>query len=225
MKHLTPALAAFLVVVGVSPAAAQTPAPAGSGSATLSLPRVELGGGFTAAVPLSTDSEGFGILPMANARGGVALNARWALEGAFDFWPDSNGFTSVYRAQVRRQLKGDATPGSLRTHLTFGAAGWFSHRSYPGYRWQEASGAMYVYPKRSYWSAGPPMYPTVGVGVQKTLGAHLALRADLAAIVIPYDDGAAVVVMPSISVSTPIGRYPARTQGDRTPASGVGEVR
>ena len=58
----------------------------------------------------------------------------------------------------------------------------------------------------------PPMLPTVGFGFQKTLGAHVALRADVAAIVIPVDDFVCVMLMPSVSVSIPIGRYPARTR-------------
>jgi hypothetical protein len=53
----------------------------------------------------------------------------------------------------------------------------------------------------------PPMLPTVGFGFQKTLGAHVALRADLAAIVVPADDFVGVLLMPSVSVSIPIGRY------------------
>ena len=60
------------------------------------------------------------------------------------------------------------------------------------------------------WGGMPPVYPTVGVGFQKTLGAHVALRADVAAVIIPFDDGAAVLLMPSVSLSFPIGRYEAR---------------
>jgi hypothetical protein len=54
------------------------------------------------------------------------------------------------------------------------------------------------------------MLPTVGIGVQKTLGAHVALRADLAAIIVPGDDFIGVLLMPSVSVAIPIGRYPTK---------------
>ena len=210
MRLFTSALAAILVAAGVSAAAAQ--APASSATATVSLPRIELGGGFTSAIPLSTDSEGFGMVALLNVRAGVALTRRWALEGAFDIMPGASGSTVLNRGQARWQTKADAAPGSLRTHVTFGASGWFNYRSYPESSWQDASGAVHVYPARTYWNAGPPVYPTVGFGAQKTLGAHVALRADLAAIVVPADDFVAVILMPTISVSIPIGRYPRPTK-------------
>ena len=146
---------------------------------------MELGAGVTGAIPLSTESGGFGALPMPNARVGVAQNSRWTLEGAFDIWPESNNSTTIYRVQARRQLGGALAPGSLQTPLTFGGAGGLSYRAYPEQRWQDSSGTVHVHPARSSWSAGPPMYPTVGIGVQKTVGAHLALRADVAAVVMP----------------------------------------
>jgi len=209
MTRFTSTLAAILVLAAVGGAAAQTP---NSTSAQRATPRVELGGGFTGAVPLSTDSEGFGVLPVINSRVGVALKPGWALEGAFDIWPDSYGATTIYRAQARWQLGGASASGRLQTHLTFGGAGWLSRRSYPESRWQDPSGTTHVYPARSSWSAGPPIYPTIGIGVQKTLGRHAALRADLAAIVTPFDDGAAVLLMPTIGVSIPIGRGSARVR-------------
>jgi hypothetical protein len=206
MKPFTSAFAAFLVAAGVSAAAAQAP---DTIPAPQAAPRVEFGGGITVGMPLSTDSEGFGALAMAHARAGVALNSRWTLEAAFDIWPESSGSTAVYRAQARWQITSHAAPDSLRTHLTFGAAGAIEHDSYPATHWQDASGRTYGYPARSSWSASPPMLPAIGLGVQKTLGAHLALRADLTAIIVPFDDGVAVLLMPSVSLSFPIGRYPS----------------
>ena len=212
MRLFTSALAAWLLTAAVSTAAAQDPAAPSAAPAAPSAPRVDLGGGFTSAIPLSTDSEGFGMVALLNVRAGAALTRRWALEGAFDIMPGASGSTVLYRGQARWQTKADAAPGSLRTHVTFGASGWLNYRSYPESRWQDASGAVHVYPARTYWNAGPPVYPTVGFGAQKTLGARVALRADVAAIVVPADDFVAVILMPTISVSIPIGRYPRPTK-------------
>lgn len=209
MKLFTPVLAAMLVSAIAGNAAAQNPE---SSPAQPAAPRVELGAAFTGALPLSTDSDGFGVLPMPTARVGVALNSRWAIEGAFDIWPEPNNSTVVYRAQARWQLHAPSAPGSLQTHLTFGGAGWVSYQAWPERRWQDRSGTMHVNPARSIWDVGPPIFPTVGVGFQKTVRAHLALRADVTAVVVPADDFVTVVLMPSFGVSIPIGRYAARAR-------------
>jgi hypothetical protein len=209
MKHATSTLAAILVTAAVGGAAAQAP---DGNPAQPAAPRVEMGGGVTFTMPISTDGVGVVPLPMADARAGVALNRRWTIEGIVDVWPEGNGTTTIYRAQARWQLPGEAAPGRWRAYVTFGGAGWISHRSYPESRWQDFAGTVYVNPARSYWNASAPIYPTVGFGAQKSLGARIALRVELAAVVIPYDDGATTLLMPSVSLSIPIGRYPVRAR-------------
>jgi hypothetical protein len=113
----------------------------------------------------------------------------------------------IYRAQARWLVRGAAGAGRLQPHLTFGTAGAFAYESDPEYRWRDASGAIHVEPARSYWNGIAPIFPTVGVGFQKTLGAHVALRADVAAIVVPADDFVGVLLMPSVSLSFPVGKY------------------
>jgi hypothetical protein len=207
MKHLTPALTALLLAAAVQGAAAQPPE---TGSSLPGVPRVEFGGGFTGAVPYVSDVAGTTFIPMGNARVGFGLSDRWSLEGAFDFRSVSDGFATVYRAQAVYRLGGHSKPGTLRTHVTIGGAGSVERRTFPGYSWQDASGPLYAYPAHTYWSASLPMYPTAGFGLQKTLGPHIAIRGDIAAIIVPYDDGISVLLMPSVSVSVPLGRYPVR---------------
>ena len=45
-------------------------------------------------------------------------------------------------------------------------------------------------------------------GVQKTLGAHPAVRAGLTVGVGLEDDGASPVLLPAVGAGIPIGRYP-----------------
>ena len=152
------------------------------------------------------------MMPMVNARVGAALNTRWSIEGTFDTWPESNGAMVIYRAQARWLFRGVADAGRLQPHLTFGTAGAITYESDPEYRWRDGSGATHVEPARSYWNGIAPIFPAVGIGFQKQLGAHVALRTDLSAIIVPADDFVGVLLMPSVSLSFPIGRYPVRAR-------------
>jgi hypothetical protein len=118
----------------------------------------------------------------------------------------------LYRAQARWQFAGGSKPGALRTHLTFGTTGVVEHESYEGHEWRAPNGVLYSTPGYNRWNAMWPIYPTVGIGVQKVLGAHFALRADVATVIVPVDDYVGVLLMPSISVSFPIGRYARHAQ-------------
>jgi hypothetical protein len=62
-------------------------------------------------------------------------------------------------------------------------------------------------PAASGWNVDPQMYPTVAFGVQRTLGSHLAVRADLNAGFGVGDYGISAVFLPTVGVSIPIGRY------------------
>jgi hypothetical protein len=217
MRLFTPALAVFLVAAGVSAAAAQTPAgaaaqPSASLSAQLTIPRVELGASLGLGVGMVSGEPGAAALFLPGARVSAALNPRWALEGVFDVMADDDSLAMIYRVQARWRFRGSHEAGTLRTHLTFGATGSFEHETWGPYQWRDATGAIHQEPQQSRWNVMPPILPTVGFGVQKTLGAHVALRADLAAIVVPADDFIGVLLMPSVSVSIPIGRYAARAR-------------
>jgi hypothetical protein len=217
MKSRTLALAAFLVTAALGSAAAQPPDsdPARSPavpSAQLTVPRLELGGGLGLGVGVVSDEPGATALFLPGARVSAAINPRWAIEGAFDFMSDDSSLAVLYRVQARWHFRGEAAQGRLQPHFTFGATGSFEHETWGPYEWRDQTGAVYQTAQQSRWNVMPPMLPTIGFGFQKTLGAHVALRADLAAIVVPADDFVSVVLMPSVSLSIPIGRYAARTR-------------
>ena len=197
MKPLTSVLATVLLVAAASGAAAQTvsaPAPADG-------PRVELGAGAAWFLDAGAPS-------LADVRATVAVSRKWAVDGVLSFSPQSDGTYGVYRIDAKWRVFDGAGPGGLQAHLTFGGAGFVSHWSYPASSWTDPStGQHYSFGGYSGWSVQPPWYPTVGVGVQKRLGAHLAVRADLAVGFGINDDGIGYAIMPSVGFSIPIGRY------------------
>jgi hypothetical protein len=100
--------------------------------------------------------------------------------------------------------------GGFEPHLTFGGAGFVSRWSHPAYDYRRYdNGEMVHMNAASGWNVDAPMYATVGIGVQKRLGSHLALRADISMGFGISDYGIGCVLMPSIGLSMPIGRYPA----------------
>jgi hypothetical protein len=216
MRNFTPALVVFLVAAGVSAAAAQTQTPAGaaaqppaSPSAQLSVPRVEFGAGLGLGLGIMSNEPGAAALFLPGARVSTALNRRWALEGVFDVMSDDSSLAVIYRVQARWRFRGAADAGRLQPHFTFGGTGVFEHQTWGPYQWRDQSGTVHATPRQTRWNVMPPMLPTVGIGFQKTLGSRIALRADLAAIIVPADDFVGVLLMPSVSVSIPIGRYAA----------------
>ena len=218
MTRFTSTLAAILLTAFVSAVSAQTPAGAAaqrassSEPAELTLPRVELGASLGLGVGMVSGEPGAAALFLPGARVSTALNPRWALEGVFDVMADDDDLAVIYRIQARWRFRSNHEAGTLRTHLTFGATGSFEHDTWGPYQWRDAAGTLHQEPRRENWNVMPPILPTVGFGVQKTLCAHVALRADLAAIVVPADDFIGVLLMPSVSVSIPIGRYAARSR-------------
>lgn len=220
MTCFTSTVAAILLTASVSAASAQTAVdasaqtPAGvpaqspdTPSAQLTIPRVELGASLGLGVGMVSDEPGAAALFLPGARVSTALNPRWALEGVFDVMSDDSSLAVIYRVQARWRFRGAADAGRLQPHFTFGGTGVFEHETWGPYQWRDQTGTVHSTPRQSRWDVMPPMLPTVGFGVQKTLGAHIALRADLAAIIVPADDFVGVLLMPSVSVSIPIGRY------------------
>ena len=53
----------------------------------------------------------------------------------------------------------------------------------------------------------PPVFPRVGIGVQKSIGSRAAVRAELTTIVVGSDDFISPILHPSVSVTIPLGRY------------------
>jgi hypothetical protein len=213
MTRFTLTVAAVLLLASVSAAGGQTPAgaPAQPPAGPLLVPRVDLGGSLGLGVGWVSDEPGAAAIFLPGGRVGVALNRRWALEGVFDVMAGDNDLAVIYRAQARWLFRGAAAPGGLQPHLTFGGTGGFERDTWGPFEWRDAAGVLHREPRQSDWNFMPPILPTIGIGVQKTLGAHFALRTDLAAIFVPADDFVGVLLMPSVSLSIPIGRYPVRS--------------
>lgn len=203
MTNSTAVLVLLFAAAAASTAAAQQPVAPQAPAAG----RFDVGGGFTLGIPASTDGGSLFAWPLANAHAGVALTSRLAIEGVFDIDPQPHDVTAFYRVQMRWRLC-DPAPGGLSAHLTAGGTGWLSYESQPEYRWRDANGNEEVFPAQSYWNSGPPVYPAIGIGLQKPLGARLVIRADVAAVIVPYDDGVTALVLPTIGVTFPIGRPP-----------------
>jgi hypothetical protein len=61
----------------------------------------------------------------------------------------------------------------------------------------------------SGWDIGPPVHPTIGIGLRKRLGNDLALRAGIGVGFGISDNGVGFALIPSVSLSIPVGWYPA----------------
>jgi hypothetical protein len=200
MTHFTSVLTGLLIAAAVSGAAAQDRNTPTSPSA----PRVELGVGAAWFV----NGANGGTTPLGDARVSFAFSRSWAIEGGLAFRPARSGFDGLYRIQAKWRLP--IGTDTLRPHLTFGGAGFISRWSHPAGSYYDArSGEAYTWAARSGWSVDPPIYLTVGVGVQQRLGKRVALRADLAAGFGISDYGVGCSLLPSVSVSIPLGPYPA----------------
>ena len=205
MKHLTSILAAVLVATTVSGAAAQAPASSASSPAPAA-PRVELGAG--GAWFLAANAPG--ALTLVDTRATLRLTRTWDVEGVVTLRPGDNGYGGIYRIQARWRLPLRSSDGSLQTHLAFGGAGFILRWSHPAYDYKDYyTHEMRHVPAASGWNVDYPMYPTAAFGVQKVLGAHLAVRADLNVHFGVGDYGVSAVLLPTIGVSIPIGRYPS----------------
>ncbi len=191
-------LAAGFVVLAV-PAAAQAADPAPPVP-----PRVEVGVGTGTLVYLPIDE---GTSPLVlGTRVSVALSRRWAIEGVVDILDEGDDAQAfLYRAQARWRFH---DRNGFSAFLTMGASGWVDRYTTPEYRWQDGTGPVHVQPSQTHVDASAPIYPSVGLGVQKTLGAFVALRAELTTVMAFGDDYAAFVFQPAVSLSIPIGRYP-----------------
>jgi len=209
MTRFTSVLAAILLIASASAATAQPADRTATAPPAPQTPRVEAGAGVGLGVVLVSDEPGAAALFLPGARVSAAFNPKWALEGVFDFMGDDSSLAVIYRVQARWRFRGASDSGRLQPHLTFGATGAFEHETWGPYEWRDQTGAVHTVPRQSDWNGIPPWLPTVGVGVQKTLAARLALRVDLAAIIVPADDFIGALLMPSVSLSIPIGgRYP-----------------
>ena len=198
MARITPCLVAFAVLAGSSSALAQESTPT-----VTKRPRVEVGVGGSwffsgGTMPYETG--------MIDTRVGVSVSRRWSVEGLVHVMLDGSADVSgYYRAQALWRIG----KGTLQPFLAFGGAGEFSRYSWPEYRYNDyQTGEPRVIPAGHDFHIEAPWYPTATIGFEKTLAPHLAVRAELTAAFGVNDYGVAVALLPAVSVSIPIGRYP-----------------
>lgn len=120
---------------------------------------------------------------------------------------DEDGVGGLCAFQVRWSPIGITSSG-IEPFVVAGTTGWYSRRSWPEYRWVDPSnGHVEVIPAQSSVEFLPPVFPRVGIGVQKSIGSRVAVRAELTAIVVGSDDFITPILHPSVSVTMPLGRY------------------
>lgn len=193
--------AAFLA--GPSSTLAQEPAaPAASPSGTADRPRLEFGLGSSNLFALgTTPTSDF----MLDGRVGLTLSRRWSLEALVHVPPpDDYGFGGCYRIQAVCRI-GRA---NLQPFIAFGGAGEMNYDKWRDYTARDSAGnVLWTRTAGSDFGGTAPYYPVLTVGVQKALGSHLAIRAELTTTGGVNDNGIAPAFMPAVSVSIPIGRY------------------
>jgi hypothetical protein len=165
-------------------------------------PRVEVGAGGSVFFSGGTMPYTTG---MVDTRAGVKLSRSWSLEGLVHFMPEAGSdIAGYYRAQALWRIGRN----SFQPFVTFGGAGEFRRYSWPEYEWSDYyTGEPRVTPAGSNFSIDPPFYPTAGVGFEKILASHVAVRVEVTAAFGINDYGVAVALLPAVSVSIPFGRY------------------
>ncbi len=171
-------------------------------------PRIEVGA--TAGLLLWTGADtSADVSPVGvGVRVGVAVTRRWRIEGLMDLaGMDPDGVGGLCAVQIRWSPIGMTSQG-FEPFVLAGTTGWYSRRSWPEYRWVEpGSGQVEVIPAYSSVEFLPPVFPRVGIGVQKSIGSRVAVRAELTAFVVGSDDFITPIIHPSVSVTVPLGRY------------------
>jgi hypothetical protein len=187
-------LCAAALVVSAGPLFGQ--APAGP-----TAPRFDLGGSGAVVIP----PHGETAMGLIETRFGARLTRRFGVEVSVGLFPAAlsidhlDGAYTIQGCYRLRPVDGRRTT----IFATFGGSGGFSRHRSREFRYTLSDGTERVYPSRTSSSVSLPIVPTVGVGFQRDVGAHLAVRADVQAVVCPYFDRVGVLV--SGGVSIPLG--------------------
>jgi len=162
--------------------------------------RLEVGGG--ASVGVAFDAESLGAVPLLHGYAGYRVSRRVGLEGYVQLRPGlgADDVGGIYRVQVT--LRGRAT---RQTYVGLGLAGALDLNTWPESRWTDAEGRVFVEPAGRHFEVTPPVLPVVSIGYERKLPSRIRLRAEIAASVVP-DDEFMAILMPSLTVTIPIGR-------------------
>ena len=130
--------------------------------------------------------------PALDLRATVPLTARFAVEALVTIDRATNSYErrdeGLYTLQIKQRI---ARVSTARTHvfLTYGATGNYARVSATRY---------------AYTEADPPVFATVGAGVERTLGRYLGVRVDAQVMTVLY---LPLAVRVSAGLSIPFGRY------------------
>jgi len=177
--------------------------PVGAAAQTLTVqPRVEVGGGFR----LLIDSNG--VLKGLGPRVTVNVNDRIAVESGFEIDENrSRNFSSLLGGTHVTQIKYAVRPGDAthaRVFVTGGLLGFFSHEHFYGLQYTRYDGIVESLPSRTFNTLANRLTPTVGVGVERSLGREIGVRADVLA---GHAADGGVLLRATFGVTFPIGHY------------------
>ena len=179
----------------------------------------EVGGGVSGVfITSGGDFFGRGLHSAAlDARGSVALTDRFALEsfvtygrrsisvsayGSNVIGGDTQRTEGLYGVVVHQRLR-STTRSGFHAYLSYGLNGAYFNETIPEHQFVNGRTVYYTQPARTRSDNQPMLFPSVGFGVRKSLGNHLAVRADadlVAFLAIPAG------VRASVSLAVPLGR-------------------
>jgi hypothetical protein len=114
---------------------------------------------------------------------------------------DTQRTEGLYGVVVHQRLR-STTRSGFHAYLSYGLSGAYFNETIPQHQFVNGRAVYYTQPARTRSDNGPMLLPSVGFGVRKSLGNHLAVRADadlLAFLVIPAG------VRASVGLVVPIG--------------------
>lgn len=176
--------------------------PVGAAAQSLNAqPRVEVGGGFGLLVDPNGVLKGYGPRVTVNVNDRIAVESGFEINGNGHRWPESF-WGGLHVTQVKYAVRpGDAT--HARVFVTGGLLGSFSHGHVDGFQYTRYDGTVESIPSRTFSSLAERLTPTVGVGVEHSVGRHIGLRAD----VLAGQHALGVQLRASFGVTIPIGHY------------------
>lgn len=176
--------------------------PVGAAAQSLNVqPRVEVGGGFGLLVDPNGVLKGFGPRVTVNLNDRIAVESGFEINQNWHRWPNSL-LGGLHVTQVKYAVRpGDAT--HARVFVTGGILGFFLHEHVDGFQYTKYDGTVESIPSKTYTDLALRLTPTIGVGVERSLGRHIGLRAD----VLAGHHAEGVQLRASVGVTIPIGHY------------------
>jgi hypothetical protein len=194
MQHSWLTFVAAAGIMAASPARAQD----------VRTPRVEIGGAFSAIVPM-VFTDGPRIVPGIGPRATLNLTPRFAVEAGADVLAglDSSGTGGLYQTQLKFPLR-EARAGRALVSFTVGAAGLASYTRIRETRVRRLDGSIAVYPGYRRFRARAPDTLTVGLAREEVFSRSLSSCLTIQAYAGPFGG---LALRGSAGVSFGIGGY------------------